>query len=89
MGSKSFVLLGGIPDENNKNLLFVVSLGLDLVDKGIHAGKFINNISKICSGGGGGKSNIAQAGAKDYKQLGNALVFAKQEIINILAQSDK
>ena len=69
MGDKSVVILGGIPNKENRKLLFVVSFGEDLVKRGMHAGKLINDISRICSGGGGGKPNFAQAGAKDIDKL--------------------
>ena len=65
LGDKSLVILGGIPNPENKKLLFVVSFGDAIVKIGFHAGKLINDIAKICSGGGGGKPNFAQAGAKD------------------------
>ena len=79
LGSKSAVIIAGLPEKNH-NLLFVVSFGSELIAKGFHAGKFINKIAKICSGGGGGKSNFAQAGAKDFTKLNEALVFAKKSL---------
>ena len=80
LGEKSAVIIGGLSNDSSKKLLFVTSFGPDLVKKGLHAGKFINKIAKICSGGGGGKSNIAQAGAKDFEKLSDALNFAKNEL---------
>ena len=84
LGNKSLVVLGGIPTKDSKKLLFVVSLGQDLVKSGLHAGKFINKIAQICSGGGGGKANIAQAGARNIDKLSDALSFAKNTIIQEL-----
>ena len=78
LGGNSVVVLGGVPDNNNKKLLFVVSLGSNLVEQGFHAGQFINNIAKICSGGGGGRPNIAQAGATGIEKLKDALSFARE-----------
>jgi len=90
MGEKSVVILGGIPERENRKLLFVVSIGKDLVHKGLHAGKLINDISRICSGGGGGKPNFAQAGAKDVDKLNIALEYARQDLIKKLQNySDK
>jgi len=77
LGNKAIVILGGIPNLENRKLLFVVSLGDDAVKKGLHAGKLINEIARICSGGGGGKPNFAQAGAKDIDKLSDALDYAK------------
>ena len=90
LGNKAIVILGGIPNPENKKLLFVVSLGDDAVKKGLHAGKLINEIARICSGGGGGKPNFAQAGAKDIDKLSDALDYAKNYLQKTLdSHSDK
>ena len=80
LGDKALVILGGIPNPENKKLLFVVSLGDAVVKIGFHAGKLINKIASICSGGGGGKPNFAQAGAKDIDKLNVALDYAKNHL---------
>ncbi|MBO8231063.1 alanine--tRNA ligase [Prochlorococcus marinus str. MU1402] len=90
LGNKAIVILGGIPNPENKKLLFVVSLGDDAVKIGLHAGKLINEIARICSGGGGGKPNFAQAGAKDIDKLSYALDYAKNYLQKTLdSHSDK
>ena len=90
LGNKAIVILGGIPNPENRKLLFVVSLGDDAVKIGLHAGKLINEIARICSGGGGGKPNFAQAGAKDIDKLSDALDYAKNHLQKTLdSYSDK
>ena len=90
LGNKAIVILGGIPNPENRKLLFVVSLGDDVVKIGLHAGKLINEIARICSGGGGGKPNFAQAGAKDIDKLSDALDYAKNYLQKTLdSHSDK
>ena len=90
LGNKAIVILGGIPNPENRKLLFVVSLGDDAVKIGLHAGKLINEIARICSGGGGGKPNFAQAGAKDIDKLNHALDYAKNYLQKTLdSHSDK
>lgn len=90
LGNKAIVILGGIPNPENRKLLFVVSLGDDAVQIGLHAGKLINEIARICSGGGGGKPNFAQAGAKDIDKLSDALDYAKNYLQKTLdSHSDK
>ncbi len=90
LGNKAIVILGGIPNPENRKLLFVVSLGDDSVKIGLHAGKLINEIARICSGGGGGKPNFAQAGAKDIDKLSDALDYAKNHLQKTLdSHSDK
>ncbi len=90
LGNKAIVILGGIPNPENRKLLFVVSLGDDAVKIGLHAGQLINEIARICSGGGGGKPNFAQAGAKNIDRLSDALDYAKNYLQKILdSHSDK
>jgi len=90
LGNKAIVILGGIPNPENRKLLFVVSLGDDAVKIGLHAGKLINEIARICAGGGGGKPNFAQAGAKDIDKLSDALDYAKNYLQKTLdSHSDK
>ena len=84
LGSNSAVIIGGIPDERHKKLLFVVSLGSDLVKRGFHAGKIVNNIAVICTGGGGGKPSIAQAGAKNIDKIDEAFKYAKDFLLENL-----
>ena len=90
LGNKAIVILGGIPNPENRKLLIVVSLSDDVVKIGLHAGKLINEIARICSGGGGGKPNFAQAGAKDIDKLSDALDYAKNYLQKTLdSHSDK
>ena len=84
LGSNSAVIIGGIPDEKHKKLLFVVSLGSDLVRRGFHAGKIVNDIAVICQGGGGGKPSIAQAGAKNVEMIDEAFKYAKDFLLENL-----
>ena len=53
---------------------FLVSLTDDLVEQGLHAGKMIK---KVAAAAGGGKADMAQAGAKDPSKVSAA--FAKAE----------
>jgi len=90
LGNKAIVILGGIPNPENRQLLFVDSLGDDVVKIGLPAGKLINEIARFCSGGGGGKPNFAQAGAKDIDKLSDALDYAKNYLQKTLvSHSDK
>ena len=85
LGEKSGIVLVSVPEEVNQKVLFIISFGSDLVALGLHAGKLINEMAKICSGGGGGKSNIAQAGAKNVSQINQSLNFGKQYLVERLA----
>lgn len=45
----------------------------DAVAKGVHAGNVVKEVAKICGGGGGGRPDMAQAGAKDASKIDEAL----------------
>ena len=62
-----------------------IPVGSELVSKGFHAGKFINDIAKICGGGGGGRPNLAQAGGRKAEFLDQALQTAMNELTADLA----
>ena len=56
---------------------FMVSVSDDLTDR-FHAGKMIKEIAKVAGGGGGGKANMAMAGAKDASKVDEALKKAEE-----------
>lgn len=45
----------------------------DAIAKGAHSGNIIKAVAKICGGGGGGRPDMAQAGAKNLTKLDEAL----------------
>ena len=57
---------------------FLVSLTDDLVEQGFHAGKMIKEIAAAAGGGGDGKADIAQAGAKDPSKIAAAFDKARE-----------
>ncbi len=62
---------------NGDKVTFLVSLTDDLVEKGLHAGNMIKQVAQACGGGGGGKANMAQAGAKDASKINDAFLVAE------------
>lgn len=64
------IVLGAVAD--NKVLL-ITGVTKDLISKGYHAGKLIKEVASKCGGGGGGRPDMAQAGAKDPSKLDDAL----------------
>ena len=58
---------------NEGKLNFVCAVSRDLVEKKIAAGKIIKEIAKVAGGGGGGRPDMATAGAKDINKAGEAL----------------
>lgn len=58
---------------NEDKLNFVCAVSKDLVEKKIAAGKIIKEIAKVAGGGGGGRPDMATAGAKDLAKVEEAL----------------
>ena len=86
LGKYSAVVLGGIPNHDIDNkLVFVAAFSPDLVSDGLHAGKFISGVAKMCGGGGGGRPNIAQAGGSQPKSLDLALEKANEQLTEQLS----
>ena len=59
-------------DLDDKPIL-IAAVTDDLVKRGLHAGKLIQQVAKVVGGGGGGRPNMAQAGGKDASKLAEAL----------------
>ena len=55
----------------------MVSITDDLLEKGYHAGNMIKQIAAAAGGSGGGKADMAQAGAKDPSKISDAFEVAK------------
>ncbi len=64
------IVLAGVSGEK---AVLVAMASSDAVKKGIHAGNIIREVAKACGGGGGGKPDAAQAGAKDVSKIDSAL----------------
>ncbi|MGF0095657.1 alanine--tRNA ligase [Peptoniphilus sp. AGMB00490] len=58
---------------NDGKLNFVCAVSKDLVEKKIAAGKIIKEIAKVADGGGGGRPDMATAGAKNLNKVDEAL----------------
>jgi len=64
------VVLGASIDRRPR---LVAAVTPDLVERGLHAGRMIQEISKVVGGGGGGRPTMAQAGGHDLSRLPEAL----------------
>ena len=56
---------------DNKLILVAKSLG------DVHAGQLVKNAAKIAGGGGGGRPDFAQAGAKDVNKADDVIAYVK------------
>ncbi len=76
------IVLAGVKDGR---LFFVVTATKDLVEKGIHAGKIIKEVSGVTGGSGGGRPDMAQAGGKDIEKIEEALEMSRKIVKEQLA----
>lgn len=63
---------------NGEKTTLMISVGDGLLDRGVHAGQMIKQLAAVCGGGGGGKADMAQAGAKDRSKLPEAFALAEK-----------
>ncbi|CEQ30945.1 alanyl-tRNA ligase [[Clostridium] sordellii] len=56
---------------------FVATATKDVVEKGVHAGNIVKEVAQIAGGKGGGRPNMAQAGAPDVNKVDEALNHTK------------
>lgn len=71
------VILANVADGK---INFVVTATKDVVEKGIHCGNIVKEISSIAGGKGGGRPNMAQAGAPDVLKVNDALNAASEVV---------
>lgn len=64
---------------------FLAAVTPELVEKGVHAGNLIREIAKVAGGGGGGRADIAQAGAKDASLIDAALAEGRRRAMEALS----
>ena len=76
--AKSAAIVLGFDDDGRATLL--AGLTDDLVAKGLKAGDIVKEIASIVDGGGGGRPQMAQAGGKNPKKIGDALAKAAEVI---------
>ncbi|HML98610.1 MAG TPA: alanine--tRNA ligase [Tepidiformaceae bacterium] len=57
---------------------FLCATTPDLVERGVHAGNIIREVAKVAGGGGGGRPDLAQAGAKDASRIDAALAEGRR-----------
>jgi alanyl-tRNA synthetase len=72
------VVLCGVSDGKGT---FACRVGKDALSKGKNAGKIVRAVAQLTGGNGGGKPDIAMAGAKDITKIDEALA-AVQSIVS-------
>jgi alanyl-tRNA synthetase len=74
---KLVVVLSSVVDGK---VLFAAGVTKDLSPKDYHAGNLVKLAASICGGGGGGRPDFAQAGAKDASKINDAFTAIKEEL---------
>ena len=65
---------------NQEKVVFVSGAGKEAVKAGVHAGQLVKKAAQICSGNGGGKPDMAQAGGKDASKVDEAIRAITEEL---------
>ena len=68
--SKGIIVLGAA---TNGKVMLIAGVTDDLKSGNYHAGKLVNHVATQCDGRGGGRPDMAMAGAKDVSKLDGAL----------------
>ena len=68
------VVVASVSENGKIGILAMASK--EAVGKGVHCGNIVKEVAKLCGGGGGGRPDMAQAGAKDPDKLDDALKAA-------------
>ena len=69
-----------LANTNEDKVNFVVTATEDVVKKGIHSGNIVKEVATIAGGKGGGRPNMAQAGAPDITKVDEALNHASEVV---------
>ena len=83
MAPKCVVTIAAIADGKAS---FACACGKEAQQKGAHAGKIVKAVAQIAGGNGGGRPDMAMAGAKDVSKVDDALVAAKQIILDMVTE---
>jgi alanyl-tRNA synthetase len=76
--SDFIIAIASVIDEK---IAMTVAVSKNLIDQ-FQAGKIVSEMAKICGGGGGGKPDVASAGAKDIHKIDDAFNYLKRLLEN-------
>lgn len=61
-------------------VVFVAGAGKEAISRKVHAGQLVKAAAQLCSGNGGGKPDMAQAGGKDASKVEEAFVLVRSTL---------
>ncbi len=70
--------------ETDGKITFVAMAMKEAVEKGVHCGKIIKEVTEMCGGKGGGKPDMAQGGGKDALKIDDALARVDEIVMSQL-----
>ena len=73
-----------IASANGGKVTFAAACGKEAIARGIMAGKVVKAVAQAAGGNGGGKPDMAMAGAKDVSKIANALAVVKDTVLGML-----
>ena len=68
---------------NGEKVVFVAGAGKEAISNGVNAGQLVKAAAQICSGNGGGKPDMAQAGGKDSSKVSEAIESVTNTLKNL------
>ena len=84
-GPKAVVTVVSIKDGK---ATFACACGKEARERGAHAGNIVKAVSAIAGGKGGGKPDMAMAGAKDITKVDEAIVAVKQIVLDMVKDEE-
>ncbi|MGN0551123.1 MAG: alanine--tRNA ligase [Acutalibacteraceae bacterium] len=81
MAPKAVVTIASI---QSGKVTFACACGGEAQQKGAHAGKIVKEVAAIAGGKGGGKADMAMAGAKDVTKVDEAIIAAREIVLNMV-----
>ena len=73
-----------IASVSDGKVTFAAGCGKDALSKGANAGKIVKAVAQAAGGNGGGKPDMAMAGAKDESKISDALGIVKETVFAML-----
>lgn len=82
---KAVVVVGGVKDGK---ATLACACGEQARKRGAHAGKIVKAVAQIAGGNGGGRPDIAMAGAKDIHKLDDAIMAVKDIVLDMVSDEE-
>ncbi len=73
---------------NDGKVTFACACGSEARKKGAHAGNIVKAVAAIAGGNGGGRPDMAMAGAKDITKVDDAIVAVKEIVLNMIKDEE-